>query len=58
MILRSYLPPDKLLELTCKTQSFRLTVSVQKTKFMVVGYGVEEEDTLHMALDDSSTEHV
>ena len=40
------------------TQSFGLTVSVQKTKFVVVDCGVEEDDTLHMALGESSIEHV
>ena len=37
------------------TQSFGLTVSIQKTKFMVVGHGVEK---LPLAVDDGSMEWV
>ena len=40
------------------TQSFGLTVSIQKTKFMVVGHGVAEEDKLPLAVDDGSVEWV
>ena len=37
---------------------FGLTVSLQKTKFMVVGHGVTEEDMQPLALDDGSIELV
>ena len=37
---------------------FGLTVSVPKTKFMVVGYGVEEEELLPMSIDGGNIECV
>ena len=40
------------------TNAFGLTVSLQKTKFMVVGHGVEEEDKLPLAVGDGSIEYV
>ena len=39
-------------------QSFGLTMSLQKTKYIVVDHGVTEEEKLPPALDDSSTEWV
>ena len=39
-------------------KTFGLTVSVPKTKFMVVGSGVSEEEKLPLALDDGLTEWV
>ena len=33
-------------------------MSVQKTKLMVVGYGIEENDTLPLTLDNSCIEFV
>ena len=39
-------------------QSFGLTVSIQKTKSMVVGHGVEEEEKLPLVVDDGSMEWV
>ena len=35
------------------TRAFGLTVSLQKTKIMVVGHGVMEEEMLPLTLDDS-----
>ena len=40
------------------TKAFGLTVSLQKTKFMVVGRGVLEEEKLPLALDDGCVEWV
>ena len=39
-------------------KAFGLTASVPKTKFMVVGSGVSEEEKLPLALDDGLTEWV
>ena len=40
------------------TRAFGLTVTLQKTKFMVIGHGVMEEEKLPLALDDGCIEWV